>query len=408
MPKITTGAAWEQGFRAAIRAGKPGWTVSNINGRIGLRWRPIDGGKPQSLVLPLEWSKNNQDRAILLVNRIAKAVLTGEQGTLKGALDEAQAGSVTMRKTVEWAAAADGLRTALMTGRNEILPATWKANYQPYIEEALRLLDSDKGITDGHGLLQAVLVKWSGKAPSRAACCIALRNFTDHAIARHHAAACWKIDRTSIKELKGKSPKKRTKATLDDAELLYLINGMERRNPGWANVLRLLALYGLRPIELQHLTSKTREDGNIGLWCSYNKNCGGALTDARWLEPCPLTNEAGEVQQWNLAGALKAGLLELPTGHDGEPRLLNGHYVEQHLRRQPEWKELKARCEARGEWLRSYSFRDSYSLRCHRHGIEIGAVAHAMGHSVAVHSSSYRWASVATTAAAFERAFADA
>ena len=248
MPKITTGAAWEQGFRAAISAGKPGWTVSNVNGRIGLRWRPNDGGKPQSLVLPLEWSKNNQDRAILLVNRIAKAVLTGEQGTLKGALDEAQAGSVTMRKTVEWAAAADGLRTALMTGRNEILPATWKANYQPYIEEALRLLDSDKGITDGHGLLQAVLVKWSGKAPSRAACCIALRNFTDHAIARHHAAACWKIDRTSIKELKGKSPKKRTKATLDDAELLYLINGMERRNPGWANVLRLLALYGLRPI----------------------------------------------------------------------------------------------------------------------------------------------------------------
>ena len=301
MPKITTGAAWEQGFRAAIRAGKPGWTVSNVNGRIGLRWRPNDGGKPQSLVLPLEWSKNNQDRAILLVNRIAKAVLTGEQGTLKGALDEAQAGSVTMRKTVEWAAAADGLRTALITGRNEILPATWKANYQPYVEEALRLLDSDKGITDGHGLLQAVLVKWSGKAPSRAACCIALRNFTDHAIARHHAAACWKIDRTSIKELKGKSPKKRTKATLDDAELLYLINGMERRNPGWANVLRLLALYGLRPIELQHLTSKTREDGSIGLWCSYNKNCGGALTDARWLEPCPLTNEAGEVQQWNLA-----------------------------------------------------------------------------------------------------------
>ena len=62
----------------------------------------------------------------------------------------------------------------------------------------------------------------------------------------------------------------------------------------------------------------------------------------------------------------------------------------------------------RGLWLRGYSFRDSYSLRCHRHGIEIGAVAHAMGHSVAVHSSSYRWASVATTAAAFERAFTDA
>jgi integrase len=408
MPKTTSGEAWEQGFRSAIRADKPGWTVSNVNGRVGLRWRPVDGGKAQSLVLPLDWSKANQDRAILLVNRIAKAVLTGQHDTLRGALDEAQDASNTMRKAVDWPAAAAGLRTALMTGRNEILPATWKANYQPYIDEALRLLATDKGITDGHGLLQAVLVKWTGKAPSRAACCIALRNFTDHAIARHHAAACWKIDRTSIKELKGKTPKKRVKATLDDSELLYLIDGVERRNPGWANVLRLLALYGLRPVELQHLTPKRREDGSIGLWCSYNKNCGGALTDARWLEPCPVANGAGEVQQWNLAGALAAGLLELPLGKDGKPRVLNGHYVEQFLRIQPEWKELKARCEARGEWLRGYSFRDSFSLRCHRRGIELGAVAQAMGHSIAVHSSSYRWASAATTAAAFADAFVEA
>jgi hypothetical protein len=32
-------------------------------------------------------------------------------------------------------------------------------------------------------------------------------------------------------------------------------------------------------------------------------------------------------------------------------------------------------------------------------------VAMAMGHSLAVHSSSYRWASQATTAAAFEAVF---
>jgi hypothetical protein len=94
-------------------------------------------------------------------------------------------------------------------------------------------------------------------------------------------------------------------------------------------------------------------------------------------------------------------------GIDGKHRELNGHYVEQFLRRQPEWQELKDRCEARGEWLRSYSFRDSYSLRCHRYEIEVGAVAASMGHSVAVHSSSYRWASEATTAAAFQKKMAN-
>ena len=88
----------------------------------------------------------------------------------------------------------------------------------------------------------------------------------------------------------------------------------------------------------------------------------------------------------------------------GQPRVLNGHYIEKFLKRQIEWIELKAKCTERGEWLRPYSFRDSYSLRCHRQKIEVGAVADAMGHNLEVHARSYRWASTATTAAAFAEA----
>jgi hypothetical protein len=55
--------------------------------------------------------------------------------------------------------------------------------------------------------------------------------------------------------------------------------------------------------------------------------------------------------------------------------------------------------------LRPYAFRDSYSLRCHRFGVEMGAVSMAIGHSLAVYSNSNRWASQATTAAAFDAAF---
>jgi hypothetical protein len=101
---------------------------------------------------------------------------------------------------------------------------------------------------------------------------------------------------------------------------------------------------------------------------------------------------------------MAAGLLELPLGADGKPRELNGHYVEQFLRRQPEWQELLKHSEEASEWLRVYTFRDSYSLRAHRYGVEVGAVAASMGHSVAVHSCSYRWASEATTTAAFRKA----
>jgi hypothetical protein len=110
-------------------------------------------------------------------------------------------------------------------------------------------------------------------------------------------------------------------------------------------VLRLLALYGLRPVELQHIQAKRRDDGSLALWCGYQKNCGGTLTEPRWIEPCPVKDITGQKQHWNLAGALSAGLLELPLGADGKPRELNGHYVEQFLRRQPEWQELLKRCE---------------------------------------------------------------
>ena len=50
------------------------------------------------------------------------------------------------------------------------------------------------------------------------------------------------------------------------------------RNPRWANVLRILTLFGLRPIEMQYLSPNTREDGSLGLWCRYEKTCGGRQT----------------------------------------------------------------------------------------------------------------------------------
>jgi len=401
MPALTHKKSWEQGLRAATN-GMPGWSLTNSNGKVRLQLRR-PGEKTQGVTLPLPWESTAVAKATQLVGKIYKEV-EGQQKTLKGALEAIVAGSDTMRPGTDWAAVCDGLKTALTKGRNEIRETSWRDNYKPYIEEALRLLAERNAPNDGHELLRRTLEKWHGKAASRAACCIAIRNLTDHAIARHRAPACWRIDVASIKELRGKAPKKRVKATLSDAEILYLINAVEARKPSWANVLRLLALYGLRPVELQHLQAKKREDGSLGMWCGYQKACGGVFTEPRWIEPCPVKDSTGGKQHWNLVGAMAVGLLELPLGNDGKPRELNGHYVEQFLRKQPEWNELRERRETRGEWLRAYTFRDSYSLRAHGYEVEVGAIASSMGHSVAVHSSSYRWASEATTAAAFRKA----
>jgi len=405
MPAINSGRAWEVGFRSAVREGRMGWSVINARGSVRLRVR-IKGSPDECVVLPIKWEPGGQAASLQLIGHIYRLVASGQQ-TVRGALQTVVEGSDTLKTGTNWSAAVSGLRKELMDGRNEILYATWKTNYQQYMEEALRILESPNPPHDGHGLLQRTLERWKGKAASRAACCIAIRNLTDHAMARHHAPACWTITTPMVKTLRGKSSDKRTKATLADPEMLYLIEGVESRNPGWANVLRTLALFGLRPVELQHLVPKPDDQGMLRMWCSYRKNCGGQLTAPRWLLPAPPYNSMGERQDWNITGAMAAGLLELPEGRDGGFRVLNGHYVEQFLRIQPEWKELKALHTARGEWLRPYTFRDSYSLRCHHRGVEVGAIASAMGHSLAVHASSYRWASEATTAAAFDEAFAE-
>ena len=407
MPRINSGKPWEQALRSSIRNSKPGWTVSEARGKTLLRYRPTDGGKPDSCLLPVAWEASSTEKILILANRIAALVVAGEQDSLKAALAAAQGQSVTMRRQTDWTVIRESLRVLLMQGGNEIKQRTWDANYLNYINEAIAIVDAG-GAADGYSLLQATLLRWEGKPAARVDCCVSLAALTDHGIKRHGLARCWEISSADAKGLRGKAPKKRTKATLTDAEILQMIDNLEQRNRQWANVLRLLALYGLRPVELQHLHPKQRDDGSLGLWCSYNKNCGGTLTDARWLEPCYLRDGTGEPVRWNLAGALHAGLLDLPKGRDGETRRLDGRSVLRYLEAMPEWRELDERTAARGEWLRPYTYRDSFSLRCHQQGIEVGSIALAMGHTLAIHSSSYRWASEKNTAAAFAEAFAEA
>ena len=58
-----------------------------------------------------------------------------------------------------------------------------------------------------------------------------------------------------------------------------------------------------------------------------------------------------------------------------------------------------AEYEDRGEWLRPYSLRDTFSVRAHGIVKDDTLIAAAMGHTVEVHHRSYRtteWRSVRT------------
>jgi len=79
-----------------------------------------------------------------------------------------------------------------------------------------------------------------------------------------------------------------------------------------------------------------------------------------------------------------------------------------YLNRQKGWLAMRDQMALQQRRLVPYSFRHTYSLRGHRRGIDAGAMAHSMGHSLEVHLRSYPWASASNTAAAFARAAREA
>ena len=167
----------------------------------------------------------------------------------------------------------------------------------------------------------------------------------------------------------------------------------------WANALKLIAEYGLRPVEIKHLHVRTDNKTNEEyLWCSYEKRSGGGITKPRRLEPLPIENT-----QWNLLPLLKIGRLELPSltaKGNGVAELIT-----KYLNRRSCWASLKAKVESRNEQLGTYSLRHSYSVRGHsKYRIDSGAMSNAMGHSLECHLREYPFATTSTTESTFKKA----
>lgn len=103
----------------------------------------------------------------------------------------------------------------------------------------------------------------------------------------------------------------------------------------------------------------------------------------------------------DLLARWQAGEIQLPSLRGGNGA---GDSFGTYLGRQKAWLELRDQLALEQRRLVPYSFRHTYSLRGHRRGIDAGAMAHSMGHSLEVHLRSYPWASASNTAAAFAMA----
>jgi len=403
---------WEQRL-VTVTAKWQGFSVVNDRGVVVVLFR--SKGQPSQRVSmtgfdpEIRFREEDEERAITYIRQTYKlwSEADGDR-TLKDCLKEAKSTSDVEPQAeaeVTWATIAAAMKEAKIDFGKKIQPQTWKTNWAPILDEAVRVLGRRNAPSDGYELLKAVLKNWTHAPTVQVECGRYLARWMEFAVRRFKVPRTWLITQADRDELCPKRPKPKLKAVLTDAEILQLIELADSVNPRWGNVFRLLTQFGLRPIELQFLSSRTNpETGKPGIWCDYCKVGGEEETEPRFLEAMYVRDANDQPMTWPLEQAMADGTLLLPTGRDGDVRKLSGSAVNCYIHRksrstgkpsgvfQAYWAELVEQYASRTpkEWLRGYSFRDTYSIRCHREGVPVASICDAMGHSEAVHARSYR------------------
>lgn len=403
MPSVRFDESWVPGFRSAVRTSTAeGWSVREHRGGMRLQVRQADGPM-QTVSLPFDWARRSTGDALVRIRNIYALVEEGH--TLRSAEQLLQGKAPAMVRP--WQQAADRFRDQKLLHGNAIKPGTWTKNYDPVISMAVDLLSSVKAPGRPEDLLDQCIRDWVPGSRARQIRAQSLTQFLRYCVDREGFPELW-APPADLRSHVGAKPTSGTVShkgdPLTDEQTLELLDGLPDDSIGrrWSDAVRLCSELGLRPIELLHLSVRrdpsTRE---LHWWCDYRKRSGGGATQPRRLEPLPLINAAGQVERWQLMRRWQNGEITLPPLESG-----NGaaDCLKTYLNRQRAWQVLKQQMAEQGERLVPYSFRHSYSLRCHQRGIDGGSAAAAMGHSYEVHCRSYPWASEAGVVAAFKRA----
>ena len=378
--------------------------------RLKLQFPTGTGIASASATLPYEWTESSIQPVQGLLTRIYGPVMEGGV-TLTAAIADVLA--VSDHKADEVVTPWPGIITAFkdykLTQGNRIADTTFDSSYGRYLSVALVHLQGRKPVQTGKELTQRVLAHqrtnqksgvkqgealtpWIEMPKSRLECCLAIKKFVEFAVAEHRQPQAFLISEKDYLELRGADGKRRKKAVLTDDEMMELIRLLPE---SWGNVVKISRVFGVRPWEIEFITRANNDDDEHQLRVikgkTYNNRAGvKEETEPRWLEPVAVNDTTFDlVQNWDQ--------LSLPP-------TVSGKTLGAFLRRLPYWQELIKEYEARGEWLRPYSFRDTFSVRAHSFTISDTNIAQAMGHTVEVHHRSYRTSEWKAVRSAFAQA----
>ena len=377
-------------FRPALKesiksAGVPrGWSVSEHRGKVKLRVRSGAGGAAQqwTKTLPIHWEVGCIGPVTDTVAALYKATQSEPPKSVGQAWQELQPedddtepapGIPSVIGGINWNAIAKAHYRDRQQNGKQVSDKTM-ALERTYCDKAVELLTGSNPPATPYKLMDAAINKggWSDKPRARQQCVGAINRLLTYGVAHEGLSADWIIPQHQKLTLagNGKAKEQREIAILSDVQILELLDAVPTAE--WRNVLLVMAVYGLRPEELMHLTPKVNPTtGKLQLWCSYRKAAGWRTTKTetkpRWLQAIPLRTPEGEdYPAGDLAAQINAGLMPFP------PLKERGVAVAQYVKRLKAWKELGAVFKAQSKWWQPNSFRNTYSVRGHLRGISPG------------------------------------
>jgi len=375
----------------AQRGTTSGWRVSDLRGRARLT---VDssGGRHQVL-LPIEWAHDQADHirdTVLAVHAAHSEGLPIERAVAV-ALSPEEPGEGPGAGTIDWPDLVERFKARKLSS-GAIKPQTWANVYQRRMDELLAAMASPSAPTSPRELLESLTIRWADNPGSRGRqmqvqqTAALLRWGVDNGILTGEWAPPLDLD-----PFVGRKRIARSITTpIEVKHILELVDAIP--DDRWRFAFQLLAAYGLRPEELQHL--QLRGDR---LWCEYRKSTSRGETKPRPLRLLPCDDWA---EAWHLME--RFGSQEMPPMRAGYGAEDLGLY----MRRRRRWQELRQEYEAAGEKLVLYSARHGYAHRAHLIcELPPKVAAAAMGHSVETHLAAYsKWCGDDVVDDAFERA----
>jgi integrase len=390
-------APWEIAIRvetahALSRKGCPrGWALTEHRGfaRLNITAK-AGGGKRRQIQLPIPWHFDHAKKIGEAVCRIYDDFSSGIEPELAAkkiaftSSEQSDDGSTIAQRAIpeqqiDWDDLIERYREYKIRN-GEIKESTWTRVHRHHMKLVLEAFATRQPPRSATQLLDRLTLHWADKPGGRTrqiqmqATSALLR----WAVAQDQLPATQWEPPTDLSPFVGRSRSAKAVTTpLEVSHILALVRALP--DPRWRLAFQLMAAYGLRPEELQHLQLR---DGR--LWCTYEKVASRGKTKPRALRLLPCDDWAAD---WKLAEHFRPG--DLPPMRSG----FCGNDIRQYLHRRPLWNKLRQEYESKGEKLVPYSCRHGYAHRAHVIcDLPPKVVAAAMGHSVQTHLAAYsRW-----------------